>query len=259
MKRVGSYINPITGEEDWVEPETIPNILLIPQRVTRVGDTFETPIDFKMSYIESEEVINFYAEYNIGARTYRSNSHSINVEEIANEIALIVYANKTLDDSDLIKEAKRITMQNLTEKLFNENIVLSDFEVKGLGFIYLQNQKAMLFETAGLKADGKDKVLVIKDCIGSVSLENLDNPRIIFNTGNHEIEFMFNSVRTSQEGRIKTYEVNISDLIVKPKMEIIKLKEIKDEDELIKDRMQLLDSFVETDDDFDDRFGDFFD
>lgn len=259
MKRVGSYINPITGEEDWVEPETIPNILLIPQRVTRVGDTFETPIDFKMSYVKSEEVINLYAEYNMGTRTYRSTSYSIPVEDIANEIALIVYANKALDDSDLIKEAKRVTMQNLTEKLFNENIVLSDFEVKGLGFIYVDGLKAMLFETAGLKAEGRDKILIIKDCIGSVSLENLDNPKILFNTGNHEIEFMFEKVKSSQEGRIRTYEVNISDLIVKPKVQLINLEEIKDEDELIKNRMQLLDSFTPVDDDFDDRFGGFFD
>lgn len=259
MKRIGSFINPATGEEDWVEPETIPNILLIPNRVTRLGDTFETPVDFKMVYVEQEEVINLYAEYTVGSKIYRSSNHSFPVEDIANEIALIVYANKTLDDSTMMQEAKRITMQNLTEKLFNEGIILSNFNVRGLGYVYVQKQKAMLFESIQVQQSNRDITATISECYSSVSLGNLDSPKFVFNTGNHEIEFDLNSVTHAEEGRIKTYNLIISNLKVKQKTQLINLEKFADEERLLENRMQMLDSLVQLDDDFDDRFGDFFD
>lgn len=259
MERIGSYINPVTGEEDWIEPKTIENILLIPKRVKRIGDPAETPIEFKLSYREEEEKVGLYAEYYLNNRSYRSDVIDFDLEEFANEIAAIVYSNKTLDESTMVKEAKERTFARLTERLFSENIVLSDFLVKGLGFVYTDNKKAIVFDTLRAQAESNnssDAIISIENCIGSISLQNLNNPKIIFNTGNHEITFNFKEVQNANEGRIRNYDIKVSNLSVKPSMQFINLKDIKDEDDLIQDRMTLLDSLSSEDDDLDDRFND---
>lgn len=258
MSRIGNYIDPVTGEEHWVEPETIENILLIPKRVTKLGDSFETPIEYKITYKESEAKIGIYAEYIYNNRSYRSNTIDYDVEEFANEIAMIVYANKTMDDSDLVKEAKDKATSMLTDKLFNEGVILSDFSANGIGYVYINNKKVIVFDSIECDCKGSEKntKLTIKNCIGSLSLQNLDNPQIIFNTGNHELVFTYEKVINAEEGRIRNYEVAVSDIVVKPKTTIVTLQNIADEDELIQNRMTLLDSLTNEEDDIDDRFDD---
>lgn len=259
MSRIGNYIDPVTGEEHWVEPETIENILLIPKRVTKLGDSFETPIEYRITYNEANKTVGIYAEYIHNNRSYRSTSVDYDVEEFANEIAMIVYANRTMDDSDLVKEAKEKTTALLTDRLFNEGIILSDFNSKGVGYVYVNDdKKVIVFDEIECHSKGAGRYisLIMKNCIGSISLQNIDRPKITFCTSNHEISFDFIQVVESEEGRIRNYEIEIGDLFVKPKTTVISLQDFTDEDDLIQNRMSLLDSLMDEDDDIDDRFDD---
>lgn len=259
MSRIGNYIDPLTGEEHWVEPETIENILLIPKRITKLGDNFETPIEYRITYNEAEKTVGIYAEYIYNNRSYRSTSVDFDVEEFANEIAMIVYANRTMDDSDLVKEAKEKTTALLVDRLFNEGVILSDFNSKGIGYVYANDdKKVIVFDEIECRSQGTGRYisLTMKNCVGAISLQNIDRPRITFCTNNHEISFEFIQVVESEEGRIRNYEIEISDLSIKPKTTVITLQDFADEDDLIQNRMSLLDSLVDEEDDLDDRFDD---
>lgn len=270
--KVGSFTNPTTGETDWLEPNTISIIVLDSKMVVRVNETAKTPIDFKLNTTPDEKHITLTAEYTANNKKYSSNPVLIDVEKFASEFAVVVYQDTALDETDMIKDAKEEASRDLTKRLMDNNILMGGMQFAGIGFVYVDKEKVMTLE--GIDFDYKVengtpvRTAQIRNCVSQASLANLDNPRIVLYTGTHSVELLSPVVNMekSSEGRIKTYLLNISDIVVKVDSENPEHTEFKElnfnnedfVDLFVSDRKGLLDDITGNDSSFDDQFADLF-
>lgn len=269
-KRVGSFINPTTGEEDWLEPETISMVVLQPKMVTRVGEVNQSAIDFKLSASADENNILLTAEYTVNGTKYTSNPSSMTSEAFAEEFATIVYSDKALDESEMIKEAKNQASQDLTRRLMDNSILMGGMQFAGFGFVMVEDDKVMTLEVIDFEYTVQGGTAVrtaqIRNCVSQASLLNLDGPQVKLWTGTHRIELVNPVVNAndSVEGRVKQYKLTISDLVITPdttmpEHKVYENPNFNDEaflDAYISERKTLLDDLSAKDDALDDLLDD---
>lgn len=264
-RRIGNYINPETQEQDWIEPETInDNIKFVPKRVTRIGEAFDTNIEFKISYVDPEPHVRFWAEYTTELRTFTSDVIEIDLEVFGEELAMIVYAGKSLDEAKLFIDAKERALNDLTFKLFDQNIILGDVEAQGIGFVIVNDLKVMTIDALSLHYDASAEnpyQATLKDCVGLVSLRNVEGDKhIVFHNGTHTLSLTNPRVIDGQEGMTSTYNVSVNDInVVTDATEIVAIPERpSDEEQFIESRISMLDSLTNDTSDIDRQFGDLF-
>jgi uncharacterized Zn ribbon protein len=179
-RRVGNFVNPQTGEDDWLEPDTVELIVLQPTMVTRVSETVQTPIDFKLSNDDANHVIALSAKYTANGTTYSSNPVSMDEEEFANQFAQQVYSDKALDEAEIVKQAKNTAVQDLSRRLMDNNVLIGGMKLKGLGFVIVEGDKVMTIDELEFEYTVENshgiKTVVLKNCVGNASLQNLANP-----------------------------------------------------------------------------------
>jgi hypothetical protein len=193
-KRVGSYINPTTGEEDWLEPETISMVVLQPKMITKVGEVNQSAIDFKLGATKDEENITLIAEYTSNGSKYSSEPVLIPSESFADEFKDVIYSDKSLDEADIVKTAKETACQDLTKKLMDNSILMGGMNFAGFGFVTVDNDKTLTLESIEFdyKIEGNKGVCsaTIRNCVGQASLQNLEHPVIKLWNGTHKIELV---------------------------------------------------------------------
>lgn len=269
-KRIGSYINPVTGEEDWFEPDTINMIILQPRMVTKVGDTNQSSIEFKLDSINNDDTIVLTAEYESNDKKYVSTQIETPSETFADELKDIIYADKSLDESDLIISMKDKACEDLTRRLMDNGILTGGMKFTGFGFVYADNDKVLTIESIDFDyrvSNGRGIYTAeIHDCVGQASLNNLENPIIKLWNGTHSIEVVNPKVEEALEGRLKDYRITMSDIVIKSDFEMPEHKVFENPnfsnenfmDEFITERKSLLDDISGNDSDLEDRFDDLF-
>lgn len=269
-KRVGSFINPATGEEDWLEPDTINMVVLQPKMITKVGEVNQSAIDFKLDSTKDEDNIILVAEYSSNGKKFSSEPVMMPAGTFANEFADIIYTDKSLDEAEIIKNAKDTACQDLTKKLMDNSILMGGMNFAGFGFITVDNDKVLTLESIEFdyRVEGDKGVCsaTIKGCVGQASLQNLENPEIKLWNGTHRIELVKPVVTEAIEGRIKDYVLKIDNISLNPDKTMpehatYEKPDFKNEDFLdkfISERKSLLDDISGEDSDLDDRFSDLF-
>lgn len=271
-KKVGSFTNPNTGEEDWLEPSTISIVIVQPKMVTRVGETNQSAIDFKLDCTTDEEHITLVAEYTVSGVKYSSAPVLMPVEEFAIDFANLIYADRALDEADLIKEAKDQASQDLTRRLLDNNILMGGMQFSGFGFVNVGGDKVMSIDIVefeyAIQSGQPVKSAMIRNCVSQASLLNLENPQIEFFTGTHKVVLVNPVVKQegTLEGRIKTYALSIDDIVVTvdasmPDHKVYEACDFDNEsflDAFVEERKSLLDDIVGDDSDLDDQLAGLF-
>lgn len=269
-KRVGSFINPATGEEDWLEPDTISMVVLQPKMITKVGEVNQSAIDFKLDCTKDEENITLVAEYSSNGKKYSSEPVLMPAETFAEEFKDIIYSDKSLDEADIIKNAKEAACQDLTMKLMDNSILMGGMNFSGFGFVTVDGDKVLTLESIEFeyRVEGDKGIhsATVKGCVGQASLQNLENPEIKLWNGTYRIELARPVVTEAREGRLKDYVLKIDDIILVPDTSMpahatYEKPNFNNEDFLdkfISERKSLLDDISGDDSDLDDRFSDIF-
>jgi hypothetical protein len=269
-KRVGSFINPTTGEEDWLEPETISMVVLQPKMITKVGEVNQSAIDFKLDSTKDEENITLVAEYSSNGTKYSSAPVLMPAETFAEEFKDIIYSDQSLDEADIVKTAKETACQDLTRKLMDNNILMGGMNFAGFGFVTVDKDKVLTLESVEFdyKIEGDKGICsaTIRNCVGQASLQNLENPEIKLWNGTYKIELVKPVVTEAIEGRTKDYVLKIDSISLDPDTSMpahatYEKPDFKNEDFLdkfINERKSLLDDISGDDSDLDDRFSDIF-
>lgn len=271
-RKVGNFINPKTGENDWLEPDTIHLVLLQPTMVTKVGNVSQSPIEFKLGNIDENRTITLKAIYKDNDSIYQSEVIEMDEELFANEFSEKVYNSEQVDECNIVINAKSEAIKDLTKQLMENNILIGGMELDGLGFVMIDDDKLMTIEELSfyynVQGTNAIKTINIKDVVGQASLPNLLEPIIKFYTDEFLVTISGIEVTESLEGALKSYTATIEEI----KVEKISNSSLPnytdygkihaDNEELlnsfIKDRRSLLDDFIEQDDDLDMRFNDLF-
>ena len=245
-------------------------IVLQPRIVTKVGDTNQSTIEFKLDSTEDEENIILVAEYTVNGNKFVSDPVLMPSLQFAEVFSVVIYEDKCLDDTELIKDAKEQACKSLTAKLMDNNVLLGGTDFIGFGFVFVENNKVLTVEKIEFsykyESNRKHYTAVIRNCVGNVSFSGLNNPTIEFWTGRHKVKLHNPQVTKAIEGRLKDYELSISDITISvdnnmPAHTVYDKLNFNNEDFLeafIKERNSLLDNLLVNDLDLDDRFDDLF-
>jgi hypothetical protein len=269
-KRVGNYTNPQTGEEDWLEPDSVGMIVLQSKIITKVGEVNQSSIDFKLSASADENNILLTAEYSTNGQKYISKPAETPSETFADVLKDYIYADKTLDDSQLIKDMKDKACQDLSQRLMDNNILIGGMQFAGIGFVTADGDKMLTIESIDfdytVQNNSGVRTAKLNNCVGTASLTNLENPQVVLYTGSYKIELIGIEVKQAEEGRLKDYVLSIQDIKITsdssmPEHKVYESMNLNNEDfvdSFIEERKKLLPSVNNEDDDFDDRFGGLF-
>jgi hypothetical protein len=271
VKRVGSYIHPADGVEDWFEPSTIGMVVLNAKMITKIGDTNATAIDFKLGYLPEKNAVSLIAEYTVGNNKYTSNVVKMDEVEFGNQITQKVYEDKPIDEAQIIVDAKNKCVENLTIKLMDDSILTGGMRFPGFGLIIVDGDNTLTFEALDIdykveRGQGI-KTVNIYQSVGQASLSNLESPEISLWTGTHKVSLIKPEVQTAIEGKIKQYTLLVEDIIIAldssmPEHTVYENPDFENEgfvEAFIADRKTLLNDTIIHDKDLDNRFGGLFD
>lgn len=262
-RKVGSFTNPETGQNDWIDLANISKLPLIPDQVTRFKDVRETLISYRFESDDANKMIQLFAEYSYNSERIVSQPQNIDEELFASQLAENVYSDNTIDNAPVVLEAKKKAKQEIGEYLLDRGALISDSEISGIGFICSDEARTITIEKMFVTAyqNGTADIMLIH-CVGNANLKNIINPNIVFYTDNHKIVIRNYTVKSDSTDIIRNYCVTVSDVVIQPideKVEYEKMELNKDDEEslekfLIARRSLLNDN--SSDDEFDARFDD---
>lgn len=266
-RRVGSFVDPITGEDNWLDVSTVKNIKVAPITARCFGsqNNLNPLIEFKLDNVDMLKVITLVAEYDCGEKVYRSDVQQVDELVFGENLAQVVYDEQTIDSADFMKEMKNDAIEDLKGRLLSDGIFMDDIELSGAGFVYSKNLKVMTIDKIKIVINDNNTANVsLINCVGNVSLSNLIEPEIYFNcSGIMKLKFDF-EILEENEGSVKSYLLRVDHIETMDEdgtsFKPINLNTERDEsiEEFIMNRKEMLDDFSGRDDSLDDRFADIF-
>lgn len=266
-RRVGSFIDPVTGETHWFEPNTAKQIKLSPISARIYGKSNSVGmINFKIDNIDMLNVITIIAEYEDTNKTYRSEEQQIDELEFANILADAAFNETIIDENQQISQLKDAALENLQMKLLKEQIILNEASLRGIGFVYSKDKKVSTIDELFVSiVPNVGLNIELRQCVGPVLLSNLTDARIEFYIDDYKLIIDDFEITNEEDGKIKTYQISTENIIFSDIDNIINYESFNldlnnDEmvDNFINSRNSLLDDLYEQDDSLDDRFMDIF-
>lgn len=257
----GEYINPNNGETDWIDPTIFcsSKIIIPKDRISIIGNNNIQTIEYNLNYEKGFHYVEFYASIKYESVIYKIDPLLIDLKAICDESAQLVYSEKNFRDSKMIKDLKEIAKQKLFIELFKKNIIFGNFNFKNIGFIIIDNKKAVSIDEIKCKYNIKENIctITLDKCIGNIDLTNIDIFSVEFYIGDYKLQIdNIQNVKCTNDSRIKTYELIANKIKVIKVTDICAATEYLDEDDFIQKRSSLLDNLF--DDNEDDRFDDDF-
>ena len=263
LTRINGYINPSTGETDWVQPDVFNDsrLIITGTTINCIGSSEIDFINYNIHYTPGNHYIEFFATYDAkNGKKYVSNPIKVDLKAFCDETAYLAYSGLRYNKSKMIDDLKIIAFNDITNKLFDDNIIVGNFKKEGIGFVLLEGKRVITIESIQVDYNLNSQLINVelKDCIGNINLDTLEVFQIEFNTPEHKIILNNNEVNESSVGKIKNYKLTSSEIIVSKQENLFDYTKIKDEEILISKRLKLLDD-ISDEDEFDERFDeDFF-
>lgn len=263
-RRVGEFINPETGEKDWLDVSTVKNIRLLPEKAVCFNDYCDFVIEYKLDNIDMLKVVTLTAEAEIGKKKYKSEPQYIDELEFAHYLAEVVYDDRTIDNEEFMLDLKERAKNDLQYKLLRDNYIIGNFELDGAGFVYSGDKKVMTIEKMAIRVEDVDTINVeLIDCVGPIDLGNVIDPKIVFYSSDLEIKIDNFQIKSSTHSRLKKYTVHpklifVSETDEHVYFDVIQPGDNQDEyiDELIANRQAMLDDLSKRENLLDERFAD---
>ncbi|MCY8890439.1 hypothetical protein P8918_12755 [Bacillus spizizenii] len=267
-RKVGSFIDPNTGETHWLEVNTVKQIKLSPMSVTRFREqvNYRSMVEFKLDNVDLLKVITLTAEYETNNKVFRSDAIQIDELKFAEHLAYAAFNEETIDNADFMVEMKNAALEDLRGKLLSEGILIEEIELKGAGYIYSKGKKVMTIDGLQVKVNRDTTAdVVLRDTVGSISLASLIEPEIVFYSSGFEFKIEEFTIIDQMEGKLNRYTLSVQDISIEETEEEVYFRPFKIEaeneeviDDFVMDRKGMLDNIMVNDNSFDDRFADIF-
>lgn len=269
-RKVGSFTNPNTGEEDWLEVNTVKILKLSPVSITRFKDeeNFRSLVEFELGNIDVLKVITLTATYDCNGKIYKSEAQHIDELEFAEKLANAVYADEVIDTSDFISKLKEEALNDLKAKLLMDGILVDQVDLKGAGYVISQDKKILTIDELKINIESPNSAEVeLKNCVGPALLSNLAETEIVFYSLGYKFKIMNFEIENEEDGKLKNFVLSTSDIDFEEveEQESFKAYDLSDldndeiVDQFVIDRQEKLDNiYDDTESVLEDRFVDIF-
>ena len=268
-RRIGNFIDPNTGETNWLDVSTVKNIRLAPVSITQFksNNNYQALVNFKLDNIDMLKVIALTAEFETNNKVYKSDAQQMDEMVFAQHLADAVHAEETLDSCEFIRDMKTKALDDLKGKLLSNGILVDVIELKGAGYIISKDTKVMTIDNMAITVNNdRTATVVLEACVGNITLSNLiEQPEIVFYSGGFEFKIYDFEIEDSVEGKIKTYQLSVEDIMIEDAHDEVYFEPVQLDtnnedsiDEFIASRKVMLDDRLDVDDTLGDRFADIF-
>jgi hypothetical protein len=269
-RKVGSFVDPNTGEKHWLEVNTVRSLKLSPLSVVRFKEmgSARSMVEFKLDNIDMLKVITLTAEYECNGKVYRSEAQQIDELEFAENLARAVYAEDTIDNASFMEEMKNNAMADLKGKLLSDGILVGQLELNGAGYVFSKGQKVMTIDRMEVSINNDTTAsITLKHCVGAIALSNLIESDIVFYSSGFEFRIPSYEIQEENDGKVKEYRISAEDISIeeaeneeffKP-FNLGNLENDEIVDEFVINRKDMLDNiYDDTSSALEDRFADIF-
>lgn len=268
-RRIGNFIDPNTGETNWLDVSTVKNIRLAPVSITQFksNNNYQALVNFKLDNIDMLKVIALTAEFETNNKVYKSDAQQMDEMVFAQHLADAVHTEETLDSCEFIRDMKTKALDDLKGKLLSNGILVDVIELKGAGYIISKDTKVMTIDNMAITVNNdRTATVVLEACVGNITLSNLiEQPEIVFYSGGFEFKIYDFEIEDSVEGKIKTYQLSVEDIMIEDAHDEVYFEPVQLDtnnedsiDEFIASRKVMLDDRLDVDDTLGDRFADIF-
>lgn len=268
-RKVGSYINPVTKQTNWLDVDLVGRLSILPHQVTQIKSNQEGYVRYSLIGDNESQTINLIAKYDNNGEEVSSDPQKMPELDFADQFAKALYSRNTVEAAPLMIAAKKITMQGICDKMLAKGILFGNTVLSGIGFIYAIGKKVITIEELSIKGHGDGSItLSLRNCVGNVSLKNLIGPSVVFYTGNYKLEVKDLVLKVDSSDLIRTYEIGTADITISNSDEKIEHDAMpinfNDDDEgealenFLISRRDLLDDCSTVEDTLEDRFADIF-
>lgn len=233
-RKVGDFINPETGEKDWLEPDTVGYIILNPMSISVVGEPHEGLVNFRLDNDDNEQKILLYAEYEKDGHKVSSEPQQIDELPFAEELAEHVYKGEMVDNGPLTRSAKDKAFNDIVTRMFENGVITDGTALEGIGFVESNGKKMLTIERLEFDDDNEDESIQARliDCAGIADLKSLTAPLITFYSNNHATPQKVSiagikEIKDTRPGFLKEYTVSFAkDSMVVTEEEPIEYEDI---------------------------------
>ena len=268
-RRIGNFVDPNTGETNWLDVSTVKNIRLAPVSITQFksNNNYQALVNFKLDNIDMLKVIALTAEFETNNKVYKSDAQQMDEMVFAQHLADAVHTEETLDSCEFIRDMKTKALDDLKGKLLSNGILVDVIELKGAGYIISKDTKVMTIDNMAITVNNdRTATVVLEACVGNITLSNLiEQPEIVFYSGGFEFKIYDFEIEDSVEGKIKTYQLSVEDIMIEDAHDEVYFEPVQLDtnnedsiDEFIASRKVMLDDRLDVDDTLGDRFADIF-
>lgn len=264
-RKVGSFRDPDTGEEHWVDVGNLAKLAMIHEQVIRFKDDRNTLVSFRAVANEKEHAVMIYADYDYRNEKITSDPIFIEEEAFANEMFECVFTDNTIDSAPSVVEAKKLAIQSIGNKLLAKGVLIGSAVINGIGFICSSGVRIMTVERLAVQVlPNGTAVVSLCNCVGNAQLKNVIEPSIEFFTNEQRVFIDKFSVEEEKGLLVRDCKIAIANFSCETTEERIEYEtiELNEEDEtsienFVLARRALLNAVdTTTQDDPDDRFAD---
>ncbi len=269
--RYGDYVYAPTGEKDWVDLNTLPDVFFAPIISTRFGTSDPVSINFSSFYVDNGKMEEVFmkAIIDIDGKVYESTPVSFPIKPFCDAIIEVAHGDQYIDHHQYFISAKEQAKQGLTTLLLDNSIMLGDMSFSGIGFVYLEEEKHMTIDSISVSYANGEGTVSLENCVGDTPMSNLidnTNVGIVFYSDTNEVRLTPTKIKESEEKGMKHYTLSIdtSKFVIKKcdpfEYNVIELN-IEDEEsmfEYIADRRSLIKTFASEVHNYDSEFDDIF-
>lgn len=217
-RRVGSYINPISNEEDWIEPHMVKKIVLQSDFIKTTDNLASKTVNYVLDNDEKNKTITI--ESYVLIDNEKISSGKLNIDELvfADAIKDIIYNSRGFQNDKFIKDMKLQSYKMLLRQMRRKNIALHNDMFSGIGFITSNNKRYLSIESVKSEYIKENEVsnyrLNLEYCVGLASLRNLKEATIEFIDEDKKIIFTDLTVEESTEASLKFYTVLAKNMTI---------------------------------------------
>ncbi len=271
MRKVGNFVSEQTGESDYLDVSRTKDLskAISPLSFSIVGNgKKDLLIEFKLDNIDSLKTIVLFGRIEYEGKIYKSEEISFEEYEFAEELFHAIEEDKTIDDTALIKEAKKTIQSDICNILTSslDGHMILNVMIPVVGYVLSKGSKVLTIDSIVSNSYNHGSLNIeLFDCVGDTTISKLVEPTIEIYFNKTKLTISNIKIINENDNIIKSFNIesqNTSFSQINEEIENfdhIPLDMNREEsvNEFIKNRRTKLDNFDSNDDDlsmFDDIF-----
>lgn len=215
--KVGNYINPVTGEDDWVVMEEVTRVVLPKTPLAIFGDQNRSSfINYKFSYNQKTELVEMTGGLDFNHKKVYSEIYTIQPITFADALKETVYSMGAFEDTDLIKGLTEQIKKDIQSKLLANGIFGETNSLFGEGYIIVNGDRMFVFDTMQYAVGTPHKITIkAKNVVSSASIDRVEKPSLVFKTTDYTINIPHLNELSSTDGSLFTIDLTATSISLK--------------------------------------------